>query len=282
MVKAKSGALDPSAFDIAEKGKIEQYGSGWGALEDLTRDIPVSRICDFPKESMDAEQAQWLTLLESGSLIPHAPTDKIESYCVDAFWLGILSEKTDPDWYECNQLGVMSYANGEYERAKQYFIRSLELCQSPWSYRDLAQIEKNIEGNKLDAATHMLAAIALKKDYLPLAVETAYALMAAEKYSEFISLWETLPENVRESGRIKMLLGACYSKLGQAERAAEIITSSLRVDDIKEGEYSLSAIWTEIYGQILARRLGVSADELSAEQILKEYPLPYELDYRMH
>jgi tetratricopeptide (TPR) repeat protein len=158
----------------------------------------------------------------------------------------------------------------------------LELCESPWSYRDLAQIEKNIEGNKLDAATHMLAAIALKKDYLPLAVETAYALMAAEKYSEFVSLWETLPENVRESGRIKMLLGACYSKLGQAERAAEIITSSLRVDDIKEGEYSLSAIWTEIYGQILARRLGVSADELSAEQILKEYPLPYELDYRMH
>ena len=282
VVRAKTDALDASAFDIVEEGDIEQYGSGWGALENLIRDIPISNICRFPKESMDREQAQWLSLLQGGSLPKHVPEDEIESYVVGEFWFDKLSAKKDPDWYECNQLGVISYSMGRYGLAKQYFMRSTELCENAWSYRNIAQIEKNIEGNKLDAAGHMLAAIALKRDYLPLAIETAYALMAAEKYSEFIGLFATLPENVRECGRIRMLLGACYSKLGETDKAASIINASLPVDDIKEGEYSLSAIWTEIYGQILAKRLGVEVGSLSAAEILKEYPLPYELDFRMH
>ena len=106
--------------------------------------------------------------------------------------------------------------------------------------------------------------------------------MNAEKYSEFVMLYDTLPENIRNNGRIKMLLGACLSKLGELERAASIIDSSLVVDDIKEGEYSLSGIWTDIYRKVLAERDNVEAESLSVAQILEEYPLPYELDFRMH
>ena len=282
IVSGKEASLCPDAFDIASLGEYGLYGSGWGALENIIRKAPVSDICAFPEDSMDAEQAQWLELLKNGSLGAHEPSDEIESYVTGEFWFDKLSAKESLDWYECNQLGVISYALGKYDLAKQYFIKSAELCENPWSYRNLAQIEKNIEGNTLEAAEHMLAAITLKKDYLPLAIECAYALMAAGKYAEFVELYGALPEAVRENGRIKMLLGASYSKLGDLENAMAIITPKIKVDDIKEGEYSLSAIWTEIYGQVLAKRDGVALGELSAEQILKEYPLPYELDYRMH
>ena len=231
---------------------------------------------------MNFEQTQWLELISTGSLTSHSPSDEIESYCVGDFWLDLLSKKTDPDWYECNQLGVMSYAKGDFEKAKEYFVRSIELCENPWSYRNLAQIEKNIEGNKLEAASHMLAAIALKNDYLPLAIETAYALMNAERYREFVMLYDTLPENIRNNGRMKMLLGACFSNIGDLDNAISIINPSLTVDDIKEGEYSLSAIWVDIYREMLARKLNVKPEDLSVSQILDEYPLPYELDYRMH
>ena len=79
-----------------------------------------------------------------------------------------------------------------------------------------------------------------------------------------------------------MLLGECYSKMGEPEEARKIITADLVVPDLMEGEYSLSNIWIGIYAQILAKERSVSIDSLSTEEILKAYPLPGEIDFRMH
>lgn len=282
IVRNIRSAHPEDAFSIVKEGEIAFYGSGWGALENKIRKVPVSRICHFPEDSMDAEQRDWNELLQSKSLPKHLADECIESYVTGDFWLSLLGENMSEDWYAYSQLGVMYYAKGEIALAKKSFLRSVELEPNAWSYRNLAQIEKNIENDYNSAAEHMVRALSQKNDYLPLAIECAYALMAAERYAEWVSLYKTLPENIRENGRIKMLLGACYSRLGEAETAANIITASLTVDDIKEGEYSLSAIWTEIYGQILAKKKGTEVGSLSVEDILREYPLPRELDFRMH
>ncbi len=282
IVTNKNKSLVKDAFEIVEEDKIALYGSGWGALENKIRKVPVSHICHFPEDSMDAEQTDWLVLLESGALPEHSVDSVIASYVTGSFWTELLGKNIKEDWYAYNQLGVMYYAGGDIAKAKNSFIKSAELKANAWSYRNLAQIEKNIEGDYDSAAEHMVTALSLKKDYLPLAIECAYALMAAERYGEWVSLYETLPADIRENGRVRMLLGACYSRLGEAELAADIINASLTVDDIKEGEYSLSAIWIEIYGWIMAKKRNVDVCSLSAEEILGEYPLPRELDFRMH
>ena len=81
---------------------------------------------------------------------------------------------------------------------------------------------------------------------------------------------------------ILMLLGECYSKMGDPEKASKIITSDLIVPDLMEGEYSLSNIWIGIYAQILAKKRGVAVDSLSTDEVLSAYPLPREIDFRMH
>ena len=58
IVSGKEASLCPDAFDIASLGEYGLYGSGWGALENIIRKAPVSDICAFPEDSMDAEQAQ--------------------------------------------------------------------------------------------------------------------------------------------------------------------------------------------------------------------------------
>jgi hypothetical protein len=79
-----------------------------------------------------------------------------------------------------------------------------------------------------------------------------------------------------------MLYGMCLCKVGDVDGAIEIINKDLVVDDIKEGEYSLSAVWVEIYAKKMAKEENVSEKELSPETVLSRYPLPIQLDFRMH
>jgi hypothetical protein len=128
----------------------------------------------------------------------------------------------------------------------------------------------------------MLRAVELLPDYYQLTVECFMALIRAARYDDLVDLYGRIPDGMKQAGRILMLLGECYSKMGDPEKASEIITSDLIVPDLMEGEYSLSNIWIGIYAQILAKERGVAIDSLSTEEVLSAYPLPREIDFRMH
>ena len=106
--------------------------------------------------------------------------------------------------------------------------------------------------------------------------------MSAERYADAAEMYGSFPASLRENGRIRMYIGACYTKLSDFARARALLCEDLIVPDIREGEYALSNVWIELYGKILAEEQGVSADSLSTEEILARYPLPYALDFRMH
>ena len=79
-----------------------------------------------------------------------------------------------------------------------------------------------------------------------------------------------------------MLTGACYAKIGDTDNALRFINENLIVDDIKEGEYSLSAIWTDIYRRVIAKEKSVDFNAVSDAEVMEKYHLPFGLDYRMH
>ena len=281
VVKDNLHYLKTNAFDIASKEPISYYGSGWGAFENLIRQTPVSKICDFPTCSISDEQQDFYTLLKTGNLPKHDVLSQPKAYVVGEFWQNKLLS-AQKDWFTYNHLGIVYYALDKIEDAKKYFNLSIQDSKNCWAYRNLAMIEQNIEFNYLSASTNMLNAVALNKDYLPLIVECAYSLIKAKRYQDYVDLYFTLNDTIKANGRVKMLLGACYAKLGILDKAIDIINKDLVVDDIKEGEYALSAIWTDIYKKVLANTLGKPEDEILEKDVLKAYPLPYELDFRMH
>ena len=274
--------LSDELFNIAKCDTPDIYGSGWGALENKLRTTPISNVCTFPEDSMNAEQADWLDLLEGKGLPSHSAGDTITSYVVGKDWIKLMEEHPTGDWYYYNHLGVMRYADGDHDGAAECFKASIKAEDNAWARRNLAQIQKNIWKDVHSAAENMAAAMKLVPDYIPLAVETAYTLMNDGQYNEYIELYHNFSDTLKANGRLKMVLGACYAKIGDTERAREIINPDLQVDDIKEGEYALSAIWADIYRRVVADELGVSFDEVTEEQALEKYPLPYSLDYRMH
>jgi len=282
IVKTKKDLLSSEIFNIDTYEAIHAYGSGWGALENKIRHTPISSICEFPDNSMNQEQADWLCLLAGEGLPSHCTNNTITSYVVGKEWIKLMEQHPKNDWYYYNHLGIMKYANGDHDKAAECFITSIQIEDNAWARRNLAQIQKNIYMDVHSAAENMKAAIKLMPDYIPLAVEVAYTLMNDSQFKEYIDLFDSFPLELKNNGRLKMVLGACYAQIGNTDEARRIINPELQVDDIKEGEYALSAIWVDIYRQVLANELDVDPKSLTEQQVFEKYPLPRALDYRMH
>ena len=61
----------------------------------------------------------------------------------------------------------------------------------------------------------------------------------------------------------------------------EIITPDFVLNDIKEGELSMSKIWTDMHIAMLQAEQGINLEQVQ-KQAEEKYPLPYALDFRMH
>ena len=280
-VSERRGLLDPDLFDIEKEDAIAFYGSGWGALQNRISKEPVSKYCEFPESSLTEEQKDWLALTEGIPLSPDGKEDGVPSFVTGDYWEKAIEKTLAGNWYEYMQLGVVKYAKGDFKAARECFEKSAELKPNAWAYRDLAQIVGNIDGDLVSAARYMEKAADLKPGYIPLQIETATALMRCGEYEKWIERYKTCPENVKSHGRVRMLTGACCAKTGDVEAAKGFINEKLVVNDIMEGEYSLSEIWYELYARVLAEEKGVEWESLDRDEVLNRYPLPYALDFRM-
>lgn len=264
---------------VGEKAVLRYNGSGWGALENMFREKPVSNIVCFPKESIQDDEAEWLELLQSGKMITPDTRSRIKSYVKGKKWLE-LTEKATDSWYKYYQMGVILYTEGKTDEAYSAFEKSIECSPNCWAYRNLAQIEKNEYGNAMKAVLYMENAVREKNDYQPLWVNYAEALFANNGYEKWIELYENeIPEDLMKNGRLKMLYALALSKTDLYMKALEVLTDNFVMPDIKEGEFSISHIWLEIHRKMLSEK-GING--LNDSEIYEKYPLPYELDYRMH
>ena len=125
----------------------------------------------------------------------------------------------------------------------------------------------------------MKKAVNLKNDYQPLLVNCAEIMLVTENYEEWISIYESVDDGLKENGRLKMLYALALNRIGKTEAAQKIINKNFIMPDIKEGEFSLSHLWVEIYKNLMQSD---GFENLSDEDVLDKYPLPYELDFRMH
>ena len=103
------------------------------------------------------------------------------------------------------------------------------------------------------------------------------AIIDSKRYKDFLALSECV-----SNGRIQMYRAKCFVELGELEKAKAILSSNLVIPDIREGEYSISAIWLELYRRIIASDEGREYEKITEKEVLEKYPIPYKLDFRMH
>ena len=279
-ISTKQTIVENAVFENFGKGELKYMGSGWGTVENMIRETPITKQLEFPLSSINDECEEWVKLYKTGELCVPDKNKPIKSYVKGDVWVEKLKATKD-SWYKFNQLGVTIFAtNGNMEEAYKAFEKSVELEPNAWSYRNLAQIEKNEYGDFDKAVEYMEKAVDEKNDYQPLWVNYAEALFAVKNYEKWVEVYEkNIPENLKTNGRLKMLYALALSEGDRYLDALAILNDNFVMPDIKEGEFSISHIWLTIHRKLLEEQ-GVIG--VTNEEIYEKYPLPYELDFRMH
>ena len=252
--------------------KIMQNGSGWGYIENMIRarneDVLLTNAFDFPADSVGEKESEWLKLFNDGEFITTDVLSVPKSYMVAKDWVNVAETavKGSDNWYAWLQYCIITYANGMLDKSEMALLRSLECKENPWAYRNLAMLAK-IDGDMGKAVSLMKQAISTGCYERGLVINTAQIMTTAGKYTDWLDVCDTLPDNLQNDGRVLYYKALALVKSGNAKAAAEIITPDFVMCDIKEGEASISHLWFEIY------------EALTGD---KEYPLPYSLDFRMH
>lgn len=250
--------------------EILHVGSGWGALERRALAKRRSRALNLPATpfadaTIGRDQQSWLSLVRKGTIPTPAPALPPSSYTVGPEWRALL-EAAEPTWFTQFHLGVNRYHDGDLAGAREAWERSLECAENAWALRNLAVLDTDpARTADLYARAH-----ALSPRLRPLTIEAVTALIAAGRAGDALAVIDRLGPADRWHGRIRLL--ECRAALdgGHLSRAKRVLDTGLVVDDLREGEDSLDALWWDYH-----ERMNPSG----AVRVREEHRLPCRYDY---
>lgn len=265
--------------------EVLSLGSPFGALEELEQGEKFTETYDFYTESLGKPSSDFEDLIKNGYLPKRSPTDLPTSYVSGEGWFERLKKSSNTaegdHWYTYYHLGVVAYQLKRVDEARSYFEQSNLLEENAWSTRNLALLSLYAKDTK-KAAKLMTRAVELCPECVNLYPDAMKCYLADKQYASAIDCYKTAPEKVRARGRMQLLCAVAHISLGEYYKAAEFINPNFQMDDMREGEISLSHVWQELYCAILREK----HPEMSEKELIslqkEQYPLPSNLDFRMH
>jgi len=279
--KIDSLVYDPVCYDNLfchkENNYIDFFGTSRGALEETLRGSRLSKYCCFPKESITDDFKYYLDLLEG-----RTSSDYKLEYTINPRWAELIMEKPQKTALDCYLLGINLYANDKVSKATEWIKMSIKTEPTYYALAALALIKANKENNFSEAVNLIQEAIALNPDDVSLACTFGELSINAKQPDAFVEYAENACDEVKTDGRVRMYLGNCYILQGDLENAKKHINGDVVIPDIREGEYSISNFWIELYRLEIAGETGRPAEDITDGEVLELYPLPYSIDFRMH
>ncbi len=292
--KVKSGVIldfeELNELHISGKTKAVYSGSGWGDLENKLRTrfnaSKISNYLDFPRVCND-ETEIWYSLLEKGFIpyktVGYSPV----SYVTGESWEKVLSESLDRKegnhWLTYLMLGVCCYANGKLNEAVDMWQNSILQEPSIWAYRNLGMIYCNEYSDAEKGLGFIEKALALNGGMENIFLLKDYAKTSVNNGDDekWIKVYSKLNESLKRHKRLQVYYALAELHIGNYKTAMKIITPDFVLNDIKEGELSMSKIWQDMHVAKLQDEEGLSLEKATIEAE-KRYPLPFALDFRMH
>lgn len=264
-------------FRHKESESIAVYGNSYGALEEMLRGKRLSKNCIFPKDSITKEYKYYIDILNK-----EYSGDYEIAYVSNPKWGDLISSKPEKNALDYYFLGVNYYICERYEDALQSFSKSISISPTYYAYIALALMLANVNKDYVNAVSYAKKAIELSPSDVSLARTFGEICIKASEYKVFVDYINSANGEINSDGRIKMYYANCLIHLDELEKAKKYINKDLLIPDIKEGEYSISNIWIELYRKDIAKKENRLSSEISDTEVLSRFPLPYEIDFRMH
>lgn len=271
------------ALEDSPPAEVLSRGTGWGALERRRRDALgepgiESPGSPFTDDTLGAEQAPWVALIEEGVMPADDPASPPPSYVVDAGWDRLL-EASPETWLTRLHLGVIAHHAGDRMAARAAWERSLELTTNPWALRNLAVLDRQ-DGDLGRAAERLLAASRLAPTVRPLAMEVLRTLVGGGRAADALRFVDTLDPDVRSHGRVRVLETRAALDAGDLDRAGAILDAGIVLPDLREGGVILEDLWYAYQELRLAARSGGKVDDDIRARARAEHPVPSIYDFR--
>jgi hypothetical protein len=269
-----------------------QRGSGWGALERLRRQAAGEPALagpgtPFDDDSLGPAQAPWIELLRGGGfgVTGGVGLDEAPRFADSRGWRVLLdafcADRGDGAGAEAwHHLGVMRASDGEREAARQAWRRSIGLERLPGALYALAVLAAE-DGDADAAETLLVEACRALPGLKAAAAACGTLLLRIGRPRAWLAVLEGLAAEVRAAGRIRLLEGRAALDAGDLPLVAAILEAAPVVDDIREGEVSLSDLWTRYHEERLCRETGRALDEELRARVRREHPVPAALDFRV-
>lgn len=267
------------------KGATKAVGEAWALVD---KELLGERFQDtglnFPESSIGYREEPWLQLIREGTLPCPDVLEEPSSYQIGSQWEELLKASIDrgdsQHWYGYYQYGVMLAHAGKMEEAEGAFDKSIKCAVSPWALRNKALL-RELAGDEEAASRLWVEAVTM----LPepnIAKETLQILQKVGKSQEVIDLYNKLPMEVRQLGRLKVILIEALLDTGDVDGAEAMLGEDIELTDVREGEVKLTDLWFRMMAMQRAQETGVSLDEALLEQVKRECTPPIHLDFRMH
>ncbi len=274
-------------FSLTHIGDIMHNGAGWGAAEEKLRGKRLSSdpavTFTLGDTATDRGAHDLAALIETGHLPTRSPEDWQDIEYVSGEEVIRLLENGDTDWYTKLLLGCAYYENGQYDEAKSAFLASCEDAPNPIAARSLGWMY-TADGNIDEAKAWMDKAVPMVGDYPRLLIDLVHFYQKHGTDEEIIMLIAEAnkkSKQCRKNGRLLMYYAQALVNIGNLEEARRIVTKDLTVADMREGEVSTFKLWCDLYGRIIARDENRSTEDIELSEILRKYPIPAEIDFRM-
>ncbi|MBT3272548.1 MAG: DUF5107 domain-containing protein [Spirochaetales bacterium] len=263
-------------------------GAGWGQLENVYRTHiglePLTGEELSFSGPLEPGEEQWKKLLEEGNFPCPDLKDEPSGYEVEAKWLPLIEKyvQSNPNnWYAWLHMGLIVFQQGRVDDAADAWMKSAAAAENPWAYRNLAKLAA-IQGNISESIAYYEKAYRISEYCFPLVVEFGVALVGADLASRWLEIYSELSDEAKSIGRFQLLYAQALLGTDQLEEAKSVIAAGPRVDDLREGENSLTDIWYRIHEK-MAIKDGIKItdkDELRA-YVEERFPPPAAIDFRM-
>ena len=241
------------------KGIAVYEGSGFGALEVLRRDLagerPMSPHLEYHMTGESLEN--WAMLLKEGRLGQGEDRDRPDEFMCDSCYYERLKciKEEDLDWHASYQLGVMHLYYGKEEAAREAFLYSFRRKENPWACHGLGVLAMQKE-QSAEAADWLEKGIGMRKADLSYVKEGLRLILKTKEYRSVIRICEELPEKTRTESRVVFDYLTALSHEGRCQEVLAYFAAhpDYVLDDLREGEDSISELWSSAYEAVHGRK----------------------------
>jgi hypothetical protein len=252
-------------------------GEPWGARQETMLGRPLASGLEFGTSALPG----FWGSLASGGPIPAEQYEALpEGIVVSKLWIDRVkahAAEHGATWAHELTLAIASLDAGDKLTAAQHVSASLALKPSWAAYRLDALLADTVD----HAVRSYLAAWKAGGAPPELAIEIATYLMAQERSAELKAFVDALPTDVRDKERIILARAVVAGNDKQFDELERLLLSR-QYASIREGETLLSDLWVCLRRGRLEVTLGRAATAEEAKADLAAHPLPRQLDLRMH